>query len=87
MAGGLQKRNTILLIFIHSIDKSMRDIVELNGGNMAKFSRRFCIPYRTLQAWCDGTNECPVYIKLMICEIMGLYSRAIYIEPDARINF
>ena len=56
---------------------SMRELVEYSQLDMAKFSRRFCIPYRTLQAWCDGTNQCPVYIKMMLGEILKMYTRVI----------
>lgn len=56
---------------------SMQELVEYSKLDMAKFSRRFCIPYRTLQAWCDGTNPCPVYIKMMLGEILKVYSRDI----------
>ncbi len=59
------------------LEMNMRDLVEYSKLDMAKFARRFCIPYRTLQAWCDGTNPCPVYIKLMIAEILKLYSRIV----------
>ena len=54
-----------------ALNMEISDLVKESGKDMAKFARRFCIPYRTLQAWCDGSNECPIYIKLMICEIMG----------------
>ena len=61
------------------LEMSMSDLVDGSGYDMAKFSRRFCIPYRTLQAWCDGTNPCPVYTKLMICEILKMMpSRTVY---------
>lgn len=53
------------------LEISMKDLVSKSGMDMAKFSRRFCIPYRTLQSWCDGTNPCPVYTKLMILEILN----------------
>ena len=59
------------------LSMSMKEIVEASGLDMAKFSRRFCIPYRTLQAWCDGTNPCPIYVKLMICEILNKFDRII----------
>jgi len=58
------------------LEMSMRELVEYSKLDMAKFSRRFCIPYRTLQAWCDGTNPCPVYIKMMLGEILKIYTRA-----------
>ena len=53
----------------------MDEIVERSRLNVAKFARRFCIPFGTMQTWCEGRKECPVYIKLMICEIMGLLPR------------
>ena len=57
------------------LEMSMRELVEYSKLDMAKFSRRFCIPYRTLQAWCDGTNPCPVYIKMMLGELLKMYTR------------
>ena len=62
------------------LEMSIRDIVEHSGLNMAEFSRRYCIPYRTLQAWCDGTNPCPMYVKIMLGEILKLYSRSNYVK-------
>ena len=68
------------------LGKTMRDIVAESSLDMAKFARRFCIPYRTLQAWCDGTNPCPIYIKLMIAEILKLYTRTVWFS-DIPNNF
>ena len=64
------------------LEMSMRELVEYSKLDMAKFSRRYCIPYRTLQAWCDGTNPCPVYIKIMLGEILKMYTRTIYVEMN-----
>lgn len=64
------------------LEMTMRDLVDSSNLDMAKFSRRFCIPYRTLQAWCDGTNPCPVYIKLMIAEILDIYKRTLTIKIE-----
>ena len=33
-------------------------------------SKRFDIPYRTVQSWKLGERECPHYIKLMIAELV-----------------
>ena len=63
------------------LEMSVRDLVDYSNLDMAKFARRFCIPYRTLQAWCDGTNPCPIYIKLMIAEILHLYQRTNWLQP------
>jgi len=62
----------------------MRELVARSGKDMAKFARRYCIPYRTLQAWCDGTNECPVYIKLLIGESMSMFTRTVLIDLYGR---
>ena len=59
------------------LEMPVSDLVAYSKLDMAKFARRFCIPYRTLQAWCDGTNPCPVYIKLMLAEIQKMYTRTI----------
>lgn len=66
------------------LEMNMRELVEYSKFDMAKFSRRFCIPYRTLQAWCDGTNPCPIYIKMMIGEILRMYNRVIYFDMNGR---
>lgn len=60
------------------LEMDMRDLVALSKLDMAKFARRYCIPYRTLQAWCDGTNPVPIYIKMMIGEILKVYTRTVY---------
>ncbi len=64
------------------LEMSMRELVEYSKLDMAKFSRRFCIPYRTLQAWCDGTNPCPVYIKMMLGELLKMYTRVIRFDMN-----
>ena len=62
------------------LEMSIREMVERSGLNMAEFSRRYCIPYRTLQSWCDETNPCPMYVKIMLGEILKLYSRVNYVR-------
>ena len=62
------------------LEMDMRDLVSCSKLDMAKFARRFCIPYRTLQAWCDGTNPCPVYVKMMIAELLKMYTRTVYLQ-------
>ena len=57
-----------------ALSMEMKDVVAYSGMKMSEFSDRFVIPYRTLQDWCNGTNPCPVYTKLMLCEILGLIS-------------
>ena len=54
-----------------AISMDMKDVVKRSGMNMRQFSDRFFIPYRTLQAWCDETNPCPLYTKLLLCDALG----------------
>ncbi len=75
--------NSVRMLW-ETLEMSMAEVVERSKMDMAKFSRRFVIPYRTVQAWCDGTNECPVYIKMMICEILGYYRRIVRTDMNGR---
>lgn len=38
------------------------DVRALSGLNMLQFSKRFNIPYRTIQSWEAGERKCPVYV-------------------------
>ena len=55
-----------------ALNMTPSEIVEYSGLKMSEFAARYVIPYRTLQAWCDGTNPCPVYIRIMLCELLGI---------------
>ena len=45
-------------------------VIELSGGNMAAFSRKYGIPYTTLQHWTidkgDTKRSAPVYVMQLI---------------------
>lgn len=43
---------------------SIRDLITQAGLNQSSFSRRFCVPLRTVQNWCTDVNTCPPYVKL-----------------------
>lgn len=54
---------------------TIRDLRTAAGISRMDFSRRFCIPIRTIENWeCTGPNarECPVYVRLFIAESLGL---------------
>ena len=55
-----------------ALNMTPAEIVQYSGLKMSEFAARYVIPYRTLQAWCDGTNPCPVYIRIMLCELLGI---------------
>jgi hypothetical protein len=51
------------------------DILSASGMTKAALSRRFFIPYKTVQNWCATGREyreCPVYVRLMMQEILGI---------------
>lgn len=41
-----------------------KELVE--GHTLARLSRNFNIPYRTLQRWCAEERESPIYVKHLI---------------------
>ena len=55
--------------------RSMKEIADAAGLSQRKLAERFCIPYRTVEDWCAGRRECPVYVRLMMQECLGLISR------------
>ena len=55
--------------------RSVKDIAKDAGLSQRKLAERFCISYRTVENWCDGQRSCPIYIRLMMQEILGLLSK------------
>lgn len=58
-----------------SYHMTIRDLRTASGLSRMDFSRRFCIPIRTIENWeCTGPNarECPVYVRLLIAEALCL---------------
>lgn len=53
-------------------DRSVREIVSAAGMTQAAFAEAFCIPLRTVENWCTGCRECPLYTRLMIQKCLGL---------------
>lgn len=54
---------------------TIRDMRTAACLSRTEFSRRFCIPIRTIENWeCTGSNarECPVYVRLLVAEALGL---------------
>lgn len=65
-------RLEMLAAIYDAVHRNVRDIVIASGMSARKLAERFSIPYRTMENWCSGVNECPVYTQLMIQEIIGL---------------
>lgn len=54
---------------------TVREIVAASGLTQRAFAERFAIPLRTVENWCTGQRECPVYTRLMMQECLGLLHR------------
>lgn len=55
-----------------AVHRSVREIADAAGLSHRKLAERFCVPYRTMENWCSSTNNCPVYIRLMMQQLLGL---------------
>ena len=55
-----------------AVHRPVRDIASSAGLSQRKLAERFLIPYRTMENWCVGIRECPLYTRLMMQRILGL---------------
>lgn len=51
---------------------TMIDLLSASGLTKAAFSRRFLIPLRTVENWVSGIRPCPIYVRMMIADLLGL---------------
>ena len=54
---------------------TIRDIRAHTGLTQAAFSTRCCIPRRTIEEWEAGRRTCPNYLRLLLAQAAGMYSR------------
>ena len=54
---------------------TIRDIRAHTGLTQAAFSTRYCIPRRTIEEWEAGRRTCPNYLRLLLAQAAGMYSR------------
>lgn len=52
--------------------RSVKDIAGAAGLSCRKLAERFCVPYRTMEDWSAGKSACPIYVRLMMQECLGL---------------
>ena len=52
-----------------------RDIRAHAGLSQAAFAVRYCIPRRTVENWESSDHQCADYIRLLLAEAVGLYTR------------
>ena len=50
---------------------SVRELLDLYGMTQAEFSRRFGIPCRTVNNWCNGVNTPPPYVFRLLGETLS----------------
>ncbi len=55
-----------------AVNRPIRAIVAASGLSQAAFAERYCIPRRTVENWCTGANECPLYTRLLLQRAEGL---------------
>ena len=55
-----------------AVNRPVRAIVTASGLSQAAFAARYCIPRRTVENWCSGANECPLYTRLLLQRAEGL---------------
>ena len=55
---------------------TIREILIATGMTQTALAKRFDIPLRTVQNWATGQRECPVYIRKMMMEILGIVETA-----------
>ena len=55
-----------------AVNRTPKEIVAASGLSQAAFAERYCIPKRTVENWCSGARECPIYTRLLIQRVEGL---------------
>lgn len=52
--------------------RSIKDIAAAAGMSVRALAIKFCIPQRTAENWASKANECPIYTRLMMQQMLGL---------------
>lgn len=55
-----------------AVNRPVRAIVTASGLSQAAFAEKYCIPRRTVENWCSGARECPLYTRLLLQRAEGL---------------
>ena len=51
---------------------SMRELISRTGMSQTSFAKGAGIPLRTVQNWCAGSRDCPVYVRFLLAEHYSL---------------
>ncbi len=58
-----------------AVHMSIRDLINAIGMTQVAFARHFVIPLRTVENWAGGQRECPLYLKLLMAQDLGIFKR------------
>lgn len=56
----------------HVANDPFKVLLDRMGLTQTECSRRFCIPFRTVQNWAGEVRSAPPYLRLMMAEAVGL---------------
>lgn len=51
---------------------SMKELISRTGMSQTFFAKGAGIPLRTVQNWCAGSRDCPVYVRFLLAEHYSL---------------
>ncbi len=51
---------------------SMKELISRTGMSQTSFAKGAGIPLRTVQNWCAGSRDCPVYVRFLLAEHYSL---------------
>lgn len=54
--------------------RTIKEISAAAGMSNRKMAERFAIPIRTMENWSTGKCECTLYLRLLMQEVLGLYT-------------
>ena len=66
------ERLDLLRTIYAAVNRPVREIVAASGLSQAAFAEHYCIPRRTVENWCSGSRECPLYTRLLLQRAEGL---------------
>lgn len=55
--------------------RTVKQIAAEAGISCRAMAERFCIPYHSMENWSAGQRTCPLYVRLMMQELLGLLHR------------
>lgn len=75
LAGAEDEADAILTNIHTIVHMTVKELLKAAGLTQAAAAERFLIPKRTVENWTAGVSACPLYTKLMMAELLGIFSR------------